>query len=61
MILLAQAVAEYGGMAGRGGGNSLSLDQTFQRLANASPMEYLLLACGLILGLFIIMKLLDAA
>ena len=60
MNVLAQAVAEYGGMAGRGGGSG-SLDQIVQRLSNASPMEYVLLAAGVLLALFLLMKLLDAA
>lgn len=60
MILLAQAVAEYGGLAGQNAGAG-SLDRALGRLANATPMEYVLLAAGLLFALFIIMKLLDAA
>ncbi len=60
MNILAQAIAEYGGIASQSGASG-SLETLANRLANGSVTDYVLLGAGLLLALFLLMKLLDAA
>lgn len=60
MIILAQAIAEYGGISSQAGGSG-SLERLVDRLSNASTSEHVLLGVGLFVALFLLMKLLDAA
>jgi hypothetical protein len=59
MSILAQAVAEYGGTISRTGGGSL--DGVLQRMSNASGTDYLVVGAGILLAMYLIGKLLDAA
>ena len=59
MIPFAQAVAEYAGASSQVSGGG-SLGRAFDRLANATPVEYLILGVGALFLVFLLVKLLDA-
>lgn len=61
MNILAQAIAEYGGISSSQAGGASSLERFVDRLSNATTTEYLVMGLGVLIALFLLMKLLDAA
>jgi hypothetical protein len=60
MWMSAQAVAEYGGLTASRTANS-SMDNVLSRVMDASATDYVLVIAGVLVAMFLISKLLDAA
>ena len=63
MWITAQAMAEYGGLTSSraAGTSSNALDRIMNQITNASATDYLLAAVALVVTMYMISKLLDAA
>ena len=61
MWIAAQAVAEYGGLTSSGAARSSSFDGLVNQVMNASPTDYVLAVIALIVVMYLISKLMDAA